>query len=113
MQCDDLSDCGLQIACGELSRTTDCGLDPLDCKPKLPLRVMFIQTDMRVGGAEMLTANIIRRLDRRRFAPELCCLKERGELGETLCGEIPVHHDLLSGKYDLRVWLRLTTVSPR
>jgi glycosyltransferase involved in cell wall biosynthesis len=108
MQCDVLSDCGLQIACGELSRTTDCGLDPLDCRPKLPLRVMFIQTDMRVGGAEMLTANIIRRLNRRRFAPELCCLKERGELGETLAGEIPVHHGLLSGKYDFRVWPRLT-----
>ena len=30
---------------------------------------MFIQTDMRVGGAEMLTANIIRRLDRERFSP--------------------------------------------
>src|SRR3954468_18618491 len=69
-----------------------------------PLRVMFVQTDMRVGGAEMITANVIRRLDRRRFAPELCCLKERGELGESLSTEIPVHHNLLAGKYDLRVW---------
>lgn len=72
------------------------------------LRVMFIQTDMRVGGAEMLTANIIRGLDRRRFAPELCCLKDRGELGEALADEIPVHHGLLAGKYDLRVWPKLT-----
>src|ERR1044071_1045665 len=56
-----------------------------------PLRVMFVQTDMRVGGAEMITANIIRRLDRGRFAPELCCLKDRGELGESLANEIPVH----------------------
>ena len=69
-----------------------------------PLRVMFMQTDMRIGGAEMLTANIIRRMDRERFAPELCCLKERwANLGEELADEIPVHHDLLSGKYDLRV----------
>jgi glycosyltransferase involved in cell wall biosynthesis len=68
---------------------------------------MFVQTDMRVGGAEMITANIIRRLDRRRFAPELCCLKERGELGESLSNEIPVHYGLLAGKYDLRVWPRL------
>ena len=73
-----------------------------------PLRVMFMQTDMRIGGAEMLTANILRRLNRERFAPELCCLKERGELGEALAGEIPVHHGLLSSKYDLRVWPRLT-----
>ena len=72
-----------------------------------PLRVMFMLTDMRVGGAEMLTANIIRRLNRERFAPELCCLKERGPLGETLVDEIPVHANLLAGKYDLRVWPRL------
>jgi glycosyltransferase involved in cell wall biosynthesis len=73
-----------------------------------PLRVMFMQTDMRIGGAEMLTANIIRRLNRDRFAPELCCLKEPGELGEGLAHEIPVHHHLLANKYDLRVWPRLT-----
>src|SRR4051812_17436533 len=71
-----------------------------------PLRVMFVQTDMRVGGAEMITANVIRRLDRHRFAPELCCLKSLGTLGEALAKEIPVHHDLLASKYDLRVWPR-------
>jgi glycosyltransferase involved in cell wall biosynthesis len=71
------------------------------------LRVMFMLTDMRIGGAEMLTANIIRRLDRARFAPELCCLKERGILGEALANEIPVHANVLAGKYDLRVWPRL------
>jgi glycosyltransferase involved in cell wall biosynthesis len=76
--------------------------------PRRPLRVMFLQTDMRVGGAEMLTANVIRRLDRDRFAPELCCLKERGALGESLADEIPVHHGLLRNKFDLRVWPRLS-----
>jgi glycosyltransferase involved in cell wall biosynthesis len=72
-----------------------------------PLPVMFMLTDMRVGGAEMLTANIIRRLNRMRFTPELCCLKERGPLGEALADEIPVHANLLAGKYDLRVGARL------
>ncbi len=56
----------------------------------------------------MITANIIRRLNRARFAPELCCLKQLAELGEALAGEIPVHHGLLRHKYDLRVWPRLT-----
>jgi glycosyltransferase involved in cell wall biosynthesis len=74
---------------------------------KSPLRVMFMQTDMRVGGAEMVTAELIRRLDRDRFLPELCCLKELGEIGETLVGEIPVHHGLLHNKYDLLVLPRL------
>ena len=77
------------------------------------LRVMFVQTDMRVGGAEVLTANIIRRLDRKRFAPELCCLKGLGTLGEALADEIPVHHGLLGGKYDLRVLPRLAGLMKR
>jgi glycosyltransferase involved in cell wall biosynthesis len=68
---------------------------------------MFVQTIMPVGGAEVLTVSLIRRLDRRRFAPELCCLKELGPLGETLSAEIPVHHGLLRNKYDLRILPRL------
>ncbi len=68
---------------------------------------MFVQTIMPIGGAEMLTVNLIRRLDRRRSAPELCCLKWPGPLGELLAGEIPVHHGLLAGKYDLRILPRL------
>jgi glycosyltransferase involved in cell wall biosynthesis len=71
---------------------------------------MFVQTDMRIGGAEMITACIIRRLDRTRFAPELCCLKERGALGEALAAEVPVHYGLLRGKYDLRVFPRLVRI---
>jgi glycosyltransferase involved in cell wall biosynthesis len=73
-----------------------------------PLRVMFITTSLEVGGAEMLLLNLVRRIDRQRFAPELCCLKSLGELGERLAGEIPVFHDLLRSKYDVRVLGRLT-----
>jgi glycosyltransferase involved in cell wall biosynthesis len=73
-----------------------------------PLRVLFLHSSMPIGGSEVLTANLMRRLDRKRFAPELCCLKERGPLGETLAEEFPVHHRLLSGKYDLRILPRLT-----
>jgi len=73
-----------------------------------PLRVMFVQTSMPVGGAETLTVSLIRRLNRDRFAPELVCLKTPGPLGEVLAEEIPVHHGLLKNKYDLRVWPRLT-----
>jgi glycosyltransferase involved in cell wall biosynthesis len=72
-----------------------------------PLRVMFVQTSMPVGGAEMLTVNLIRRLDRQRFIPELVCLKAPGPLGEELEHEIPVHHGLLHGKYELRILPRL------
>jgi glycosyltransferase involved in cell wall biosynthesis len=69
---------------------------------------MFVQTSMPIGGAEMLLVNLIRRMDRRRCVPELCCLKDMGLLGEELAAEIPVHARLLNGKYDLGVLQRLT-----
>jgi len=105
MRCETDENFGLRIA--------DCGADE-EFEPQFdaarPLRVMFIQTDMRIGGAEMVTANIIRRMDRGQFAPELCCLKSLGELGEQLADEIPVHHSLLNSKYDWRVLPRLTAL---
>lgn len=73
-----------------------------------PLRVLFLNTSMPVGGAEVLQVNLIRRLDRSRFLPEFCCLKEFGPLGERLATEVPGHERLLSGKWDLRVLPRLT-----
>lgn len=88
----------------------------LDTAPRTScriLRVMFVHTDMRIGGAEMITASVIRGLDRTRFAPEVCCLKERGALGEQLADEVPVHAGLLRNKYDLRVWPRLTRLLRR
>lgn len=72
-----------------------------------PLRVMFLITSMPVGGAETLLVNLIRRLDRTRVVPELCCLKDLGPLGEELAQEIPTHAGLLGGKYDLGVLWRL------
>ena len=80
------------------------------CEENAPLRVLFIITSMPVGGAETLLVNLIRRIDRQRFAPELCCLKELGPLGEELAGEIPTHHRMLAGKFDPRIWPRLVTL---
>ncbi len=72
-----------------------------------PLRVMFVITSMPVGGAETLLVELVRRMDRGRFSPELCCLKGPGPLGEVLAGEIPVHHGLLRRKTDVGVLWRL------
>jgi len=80
---------------------------------RAPLRVLFAVTSMPVGGAETLLVNLIRRLDRDRFAPQLCCLKEPGPLGEQLAEEIPVHSRLLVHKYDLRVLPRLVRLFRR
>jgi glycosyltransferase involved in cell wall biosynthesis len=72
-----------------------------------PHRVLFLVTSLPVGGAETLLANLVRRMDRSRFAPEIVCLKELGPLGEELARELPVYSQLLSGKFDLRVLPRL------
>ncbi len=73
-----------------------------------PLRVMFVHTEMVVGGAETLLAELLRRMDRERFLPELCCLKRLAELGELLADEVPTHSGLLKNKYDVAVLRRLT-----
>ncbi|MBN2217162.1 MAG: glycosyltransferase [Pirellulales bacterium] len=72
-----------------------------------PLRVMFVITCMPVGGAETLLVELIRRLDRERFIPELCCLKYRGPLGDVLAEETPTWTGLLAHKYDFAVLGRL------
>jgi glycosyltransferase involved in cell wall biosynthesis len=68
---------------------------------------MFVITSMPVGGAETLLVNLVRRMDRTRFEPELCCLKEFGPLGEVLAGEIPAFQKLIRSKYDVGVIGRL------
>jgi glycosyltransferase involved in cell wall biosynthesis len=73
-----------------------------------PLRVMFVITSMPVGGAETLLVELVRRLDRGRFQPELCCLKRLDPLGEVLAQEIPTYTGLLTHKYDFAVLARLT-----
>lgn len=73
-----------------------------------PLRVMFLTTSMPVGGAEVLLVNLIRRMDRERFVPSLCCLKTAGPLGEELAEEIPVFSHLIRHKLDVGVIGRLT-----
>jgi len=72
------------------------------------LRVMFVITCMPVGGAETLLVDLVRRMNREQFAPELCCLKYLGPLGEVLAQQVPAFHGLLAHKCDFGVWGRLT-----
>jgi glycosyltransferase involved in cell wall biosynthesis len=68
--------------------------------------MMFVHTSLVVGGAETQQVSLIKRLDRARFAPEVCCLKDRGPLASEL-GDVPVHNRLLRHKYDAVVIRRL------
>ncbi len=72
-----------------------------------PLKTSFVLTSMPVGGAEMLLVNLIDRLDRRVIDPEVVCLKEPGPLGLELRHKIPVHSNMIRGKWDVRVLWKL------
>lgn len=72
-----------------------------------PMRVMFFHTSLFVGGAEALLVDLIRRLDRERFAPEVCCLKNVGPLGASLPADVPVFDGFIKHKYDAPVVARL------
>ncbi len=72
-----------------------------------PLRVMFVNTTLDVGGAETLLLNLVDRLRGRWFAPEVCCLKHPGALGPEFSRRVPFFAHLLAHKYDLRVLPRL------
>lgn len=78
-----------------------------------PLGVMFAITSMPVGGAETLLVELVRRMDRQRFRPEVCCLKQPGPLGEVLRAELPLWSHMLAHKYDLRVLPRLVRLLRR
>jgi glycosyltransferase involved in cell wall biosynthesis len=92
--------------------TNQIAAEYLKVEPR-PLRVMFIITSMHIGGAETLLFNLLKRIDRTRFTPELCCTKELGELGQQLSHEIPVYEHLLKHKFDLRVFGKLTRLLRR
>lgn len=87
-----------------ISPHTNTGLDDRR------LSVMFAVTSLTYGGAETLLTNLIQRLDRDRFAPELCCIKRRGRLGEQLSSVIPTHAYGLRSKFDIRVLRWLTAL---
>ncbi|MEM7454772.1 MAG: glycosyltransferase [Planctomycetota bacterium] len=72
-----------------------------------PLRTMFVITSMPVGGAETLLVNMVRKMDRSRIEPMICCLKHKDVLGEELSEEIPVFENLIRHKFDVGVMGRL------
>ena len=84
-----------------------------DIENRGPLRVMFVITSMQVGGAETLLVELVRRMNRDHFLPELCCLKGPGPLGEMLAQEMPVHHGLIRRKTDVSVLWRLAGLLKR
>ena len=68
---------------------------------------MFVITSMPVGGAETLLVNLVRRLDRQRVEPMICCLKEKSVLGEAVAHEVTIFEKQINHKLDVSVVGRL------
>jgi glycosyltransferase involved in cell wall biosynthesis len=75
-----------------------------------PLHLSFVITSLPVGGAETLLVNLVKRLDRERFEPQVICLKQPGALGEKIAQQVTLHSGLLCHKYDFRVLPRLVRI---
>lgn len=80
---------------------------------KRPLNTMFIITSMPVGGAETLLVNMMRRFDKDRIHPSVCCLKDKDQLGEVISSEFPVYEHLIQHKFDVAVIKRLRSLLVR
>ncbi len=78
-----------------------------------PLKTLFVLTDIPVGGAEILLANLLDRFDPNIISPELVCLKQPGPLGKQLAEKYPLHHGLIRGRYDVAVLPRLVSLFRR
>jgi hypothetical protein len=51
------------------------------------INVLLLASGLGIGGAETVMRDLARTLERRRFNVSVCCLKERGLIGEDLVRE--------------------------
>ena len=71
-------------------------------------RVLYVITELDVGGAENALCELATRLDRKTFEPEVACLAGEGPLADRLrSAGVPVHLLGARGKWDVRVLWRL------
>lgn len=56
-------------------------------KPSEPVKILIVHSTLHIGGAEEVTANLCRHIDRSRFDVAVCYLKEQGVVGEKIAAE--------------------------
>jgi len=72
------------------------------------VKILYLITDLDVGGAERALVKLATRLDRARFQVAVACLSGRGALGDELAGRgVPVHYLDMRGKLDVGVVSRM------
>ncbi|UCD34330.1 MAG: glycosyltransferase [Nitrospiraceae bacterium] len=80
-------------------------------KEKINLLVLIVS--MPAGGVENQVLSVVRRLDRGRFEPVICCIRERGALGEMAAKEglnVIALNLMKSSRFSLAIPLRIAEV---
>jgi len=71
-------------------------------------RILYIIEELSRGGAERVVVELARRIDRRRFEPYVCCLREGGAMaGDLKAANVPVLEMHKCRSIDLRMLGRL------
>ena len=74
----------------------------------MPCRLLYVITELDIGGAENALCELATRLDRQAFQPEVACLQGEGPLaGRLRARGVDVHTLGARGKWDRRVLWRL------
>ena len=73
-----------------------------------PLRVLFLLSSLSDGEGALLVRELLARLERDKFSPEVACLRSLGDVGKEIAGKVPVAFDFVRHDYDIRVLSRLT-----
>ncbi len=79
-----------------------------------PIRVMVLVSTLAVGGAEQLLLELLRNIDRKRFALHLCFLGDPGLLGKELNSfDIPTSANVCRSRLDFLAVVRLARLFRR
>lgn len=79
---------------------------------KVPLKIVFLITDLDTGGAEIMLYRLLARLDRTKFAPTVISLGRDGPIGEKIRSlDIPVLSLVIDpSRPDPLAWFKLVKI---
>jgi len=73
------------------------------------IKVLFVLANLRVGGAQRVTLNLVKHLDRARFDPKLVVLTNLGEYQSAIPADVPlIHLNRSSARY--AIWDLVKTI---
>ncbi|MDG2303909.1 MAG: glycosyltransferase [Candidatus Binatia bacterium] len=78
-----------------------------------PLRVLFIIDELDIGGTEQQILELVKRIDRERFEPHVCCFRYGRKAKEIASFGVPVHHEPKRMRADPGLILRLASLMKR